>query len=112
MVLVLNHLDKIQARDQHTNQRHDRNCTEHDAPTHQAGVFFVVLDADRLRHEGRITCGKGARTGLSRHDTTVRRSESAPAGAATSMATKTSADRPGHKPPAPDRKSTRLNSSH
>ena len=31
---------------------HHRNCPEHDAATHQTGVFFVVLDADRLGHEG------------------------------------------------------------
>ncbi|MNK85685.1 hypothetical protein D3C87_1055700 [compost metagenome] len=101
VVLVLDHLQEIQTRDQHADQRHHRNCPEHDAATHQTGVFFVVLDADRLGHEGRTTCGKGDRTARSRHGTTVRRSESAPAGAARSAATTTSAGQPWHRLPAP-----------
>ncbi|MNE14072.1 hypothetical protein D3C80_1069310 [compost metagenome] len=101
VVLVLDHLQEIQTRDQHRNQRHHCNGPEHDATTHQTGVFFVVLDADRLGHEGRTTCGKGDRTARSRHGTSVRRSGSAPAGAARSAATTTSAGRPGHRLPAP-----------
>ncbi|MNP64554.1 hypothetical protein D3C76_1600590 [compost metagenome] len=73
VVLVLDHLQEIQARNQHADQRHHCNGPEHDAATHQTGVFFVVLDADRLGHEGRTTCGKGDRTTLSRHDTAARR---------------------------------------
>ncbi len=101
VVLVLDHLQVIQTRDQHTDQRHDHDRTEHDTAAHQTGVLFVVLDADRLRHEGRLTCGKGGRTTRSRHGTTVRRSGSAPAGAARSAATMTSAGQRGHRLPVP-----------
>ncbi|MNO95276.1 hypothetical protein D3C76_869140 [compost metagenome] len=50
VVFVLDHLQKIQTGNQHANQHDDRNCTDHDTATHQTGVFFVILEANRLRH--------------------------------------------------------------
>ncbi|KPY41966.1 Uncharacterized protein ALO52_05165 [Pseudomonas syringae pv. primulae] len=106
VVVVLNDLQKIQSGDQHAHQQHDRHSTEHDPAAHQACVFLMVFEADRLRHLGRIhskndaTCDKGARTELSRRDTSAHRSGYAPADAARSAATATSVARCAHRLPA------------
>ncbi|MNG34112.1 hypothetical protein D3C84_1205250 [compost metagenome] len=50
VIVVLDHLQEIQARDQHADQQDDRHGTDHDATAHHTGVFFVILEANRLRH--------------------------------------------------------------
>lgn len=50
MVLVLGHLQVVHARHQHQGQQDHRHRPDDDAPTHQAGVFLVVFQVDRLRH--------------------------------------------------------------
>jgi len=75
VVVVLNDLQVVQPRDQHAHQQHHRDCADHNAVTHQAGVFLVVLETDRLRHRTayRLICGKGARTTRSRRGRSARR---------------------------------------
>ncbi len=53
VVLVLHHLQKIQTREQDTDQYHHHNCADHDSSTHKAGVFLVIFEAYRLGHSGR-----------------------------------------------------------
>ncbi len=107
VIVVLDDLQVIQPGNQHAHQQHHRHCTEHDPAAHQACVLFVVFEADRLRHLGRIhskndaTCDKGARTGPSRRDTSARRSGCAPTDAAGSAATETSVVHCGHRLQAP-----------
>ncbi|MNG93566.1 hypothetical protein D3C79_525370 [compost metagenome] len=75
VIVVLDDLQVVQPRDQHANEQHDRHCADHDAVAHQAGVFLVVLETDRLRHRTayRLICGKGARTTRSRRGRSARR---------------------------------------
>lgn len=75
VIVVLDDLQVVKPRNQHANEQDDRHRADHDAVTHQAGVFLVVLETDRLRHltAYRLICGKGARTTLSRRDRSARR---------------------------------------
>lgn len=50
VIVVLDDLQVVQPGDQHAHQQHDRHCADHDAVAHQAGVFLVVLETNRLRH--------------------------------------------------------------
>eukprot|EP00866_Antonospora_locustae_P000596 jgi/Antlo1/596/823 len=53
VIVVLDHLEEIQPRNQHAHQHHHQNSTEHHPRAYQTCVFLVVLDADRLGHRGR-----------------------------------------------------------
>ncbi|MNQ36072.1 hypothetical protein D3C85_495830 [compost metagenome] len=64
VVLVLDHLQVIEAGDQHASQQQYRHRAHDHASTHQAGVLFVVFQADRLRHgQGLLVIGVAGQHG-------------------------------------------------
>src|SRR5690606_22171764 len=55
VVLVLDHLQIVQTRDQRQGQPENGHGAHDDAPPDQAGILFVVLERYRLRHRRRQT---------------------------------------------------------